>query len=397
MRRRCQDAGFTLDARHVLLPPPCFPSSDESGPTDPAPELKPSSFLALESPSVLSLQGAVASPRVHRLPDATDPGADSMKLSVKQFSTVTGLTIVETLRQPVCLLVAITCIALISLLPLIVTHTLGEAGRLVRDSALAFHVVCGMLLGSFAACSSLAHEIRRGTASAILSKPVSRELFFLAKFAGIGVVMLLFSLAASIATIMSVRMAAHRFAVDWWAGAPLLLATLLALLLAGALNYFARRPFVSGAFVYMVLGLGAAFGIAGFLDDHGHAAPFGSLYAWKLVPACLLIALAVLTLSAVAVSLATRFDVVPTVALCSAVFLLGLASDYLFGRHADAHATAAFLYAITPNWQHFWAADALSGTTGIPWSYVFRAGLYAIVYMVGVLALGMASFRLVDV
>jgi len=41
--------------------------------------------------------------------------------------------------------------------------------------------VFGVFVSGYAACVSLAREMRTGTASAVLSKPVSREIFFLAK------------------------------------------------------------------------------------------------------------------------------------------------------------------------------------------------------------------------
>ena len=46
------------------------------------------------------------------------------------------------------------CLAFIALLPVLITHTLGEGIKLVRDSALAIHFVCGLILGSYAACAS---------------------------------------------------------------------------------------------------------------------------------------------------------------------------------------------------------------------------------------------------
>ena len=39
-------------------------------------------------------------------------------------------------------------------------------------------------------------------------------------------------------------------------------------------------------------------------------------------------------LAALAIACATRLDLIPTLAICSALFVLGLMSDYLFGRRA---------------------------------------------------------------
>jgi ABC-2 type transport system permease protein len=316
-----------------------------------------------------------------------------MRWRLRQFLAIAGLTALETVRQPITLLIAGTCVAFIGLLPILITHALGEGERLVRDSSLAFHLVCGLVLGCYAACSSLAREIRRGTASSVLSKPVGRELFLLAKFCGIATVMILFSMAAGAATLMSARTAANLFFPDWWSGAPLLAAPPLAFAAAGALNFFARRPFSSTAFGLLLAALAVAFAVSGLLDGQGHRVAFGALYSWNIVPATALVTLAILVLAGVAV----RLDVVPTLSICSVVFLAGLMSDYLFGRHAAAHPAAAGLYRLLPNLQHFWVVDALSGEGGIPWSYVARAALYAAFYLAGVLSLGLLAFRHMEV
>jgi hypothetical protein len=73
--------------------------------------------------------------------------------------------------------------------------------------------------------------------------------------------------------------------------------------------------------------------------------------------------------------------------------MLGLMSDYLLGRHTAGSAAASVAYALLPNWQHFWVADALDAGGVIPWSYVARVAFYAAAYTGGVLCLGALSFR----
>jgi len=320
-----------------------------------------------------------------------------MKRSLQQFAAVTRLAVLEAIRQPICLLVATTCYVMIALFPVLITHTLGEGQKLIRDSSMAFHLVCGLVLGTYAACAALTHEIRRGTVASVLAKPVSRELFFLAKFAGIAMVTLLFSAGAAAMTLMSVRAAADSFHADWWALGPALAAPMVALAVAGAWNYFTRRPFSSAAFVLLLLSVVAAFIAAGQVDPEGRLAPrFGALFPLNHLAASLLVAMAIVVLSGIAVSLATRLDAVPTLSACSVLLMMGLMSDYLFGRHAAGNHLAAALYRMIPNWQHFWVTDALNAGV-IPWTYVGQVALYAALYLAGILALGMLAFRNMEV
>ncbi len=316
-----------------------------------------------------------------------------MRRQAKQFFALAGLTAVESTRQPISLLLVTACCVLIALLPFLITHTLGEPGKLVRDSALAFHMIFGLLLGSFISTFSLTHEIQRGTASSILSKPVGRTTFFLAKYCGMAGVMLLFSLVAALSTTLSARASSISFTIDWWAAGPLLAAPVIALLLAAINNYFTRRPFVSNAFGLLVLMIIVAFVFSAFVNRQGEGTTFGASIPLLTLPASFLVALAILVLSGIALALATRLQAISIVAICSLILFVGLMSDYLFGRHAAENVVARTLYYLIPNWQHFWAADALSGQGTIPWAYVGSVTLYALFYLAGVLGLGILSFQ----
>lgn len=324
---------------------------------------------------------------------------------LRQLLTLTRLTTVEAIRQPICLLLAASCILSIAATPLMVIHKFGEDGKFARDAALAFYFVFGLLISGYSAGSSLAREFRTGTASSILSKPVSRETFLLAKFIGIACVIILFSACVLPAAMLSERVdekfcigpGMTGYVTDLHTGVMLVAAPFAALLLAGIVNYAFHRPFGSTAFIFLLCCVLAVFVISGFFDRLGRLAPYDFRVQWRILPAGLLITLALLVLCAIAVSLSTRLGTVATLAACTGIFLAGLASDYLLGRHTQDSALAGILYRIVPNWQHFWASDALSGGGRIPWHYVRQATVYATAYCSGVLCLGILSFRHTEV
>ncbi|MBI4327087.1 MAG: hypothetical protein HY674_17755, partial [Chloroflexi bacterium] len=51
------------------------------------------------------------------------------------------------------------------------------------------------------------------------------------------------------------------------------------------------------------------------------------------------------------------------------------------------------VYAVVPNWQLFWLADALENKKSIPWSYVGQAFGYMAGYLGAVLALALLLFE----
>jgi hypothetical protein len=178
----------------------------------------------------------------------------------------------------------------------------------------------------------------------------------------------------------------------------------LAYVLGGFSNYFLRRPFVSDAVFSLVIMITVAFVVINFMERPGSglpgqplriAAKFGDGVDWRLMRVAILILFAVWILAGLALACSTRLEVIPTLAVCSGLFLLGLMSDYLFSRQVDAGSWwASVLYTVLPNWQLFWLADALeSGKTGVPWGYVGRAFLYVVGYVGAALAAALWLFE----
>lgn len=316
---------------------------------------------------------------------------------LRQFVTISRLTVLEAVRQPLSFLLFATTLSIIALMPLTLSHTLGESSKFVRDGALAFMMLAGLILGAHLACSALSAEMRRGTVSAVLSKPVNRTVFFLAKYVGIALLMTVFSAGLLMAILLAVRAVHEPWITDWWAAGPLIAVIILSFLLGGLINFFLRRPFISNTFVTLFVLLLLAFFFSGFVDAQGEPATFGLLYDFRILRAGGLIILAIWVLSAISVALATRLSTIPTLAFCGFVFFFGLLSDYLFGRFADTVLWAKVLYYALPNWQHFWVVDALAADTTIPIAYVLHVGVYALCYTGVVLIFGLLAFKQMEV
>ena len=120
---------------------------------------------------------------------------------------------------------------------------------------------------------------------------------------------------------------------------------------------------------------------------------------FNLVPAAILILFALWILAALALACSTRFDMIPTLAICSAFFLIGLMSDYLYGQlggklDGSGPWWATVLYTLIPNWQSFWLADALAtGKSTFHWGYVGKAFAYVVFYVGAVLAAAVVLFE----
>ena len=317
--------------------------------------------------------------------------------AVVQFLAIARLAALEAIRRPVFLLVSLAGLAGIILMPLLLNYTLGDSARIIRDSALALTFVGGLLLAAHAAGEAFARELRRGTAAAILAKPVSRAVFFLAKAAGVGAAIFLYTVAALAAALLAVRAGADDLRLDWAAALPALLALVLAPALAGAWNHRTRRPFPSAAFFLLLVFLLAALAVAAAFPTPLDHRSFPDNFTWSILAVGLLLFFCLGMVVALATALATRLAVMPVLLLCAGFFLFGLMGDYFLGPHLGESFAARAAYAALPNVQAFWLLDALDVSARIPASYVALSAAYAAAWSAAALALGLASFRSLEI
>jgi len=303
---------------------------------------------------------------------------------MRQFGTIAINAFMEVVQQPVFLLL-MTCSAFFCVFLSIVPYFgFGDDVQIVKTSLLAVSLVTGLLGAVLCASSSVAREIRSGTALAVLSKPVGRARFILGKYLGLSAALSILIYTNLVACLLASRMAydAYGSADTFSFGIYCFGGLLASYIIAGFLNYFLQVRFVFTTVIALVVLTTAMFAI--ILSTE--AATTGAsadprTVDWRLVPASVLLLFAVLILTALALACSTRLELLPTLAVCSGVLFLGLMSDWLFlEKTEDGIWWASILYTIIPNWQNFWLADVLSGDETIPLVYLGQAFLYLMGY-----------------
>ena len=315
---------------------------------------------------------------------------------MRQFFTIAVNAFMELIRQPVFLLLMTGSVLFELFLAVPYYFAFGDEPKLVQSSALAVMLLSGLFGAVLNASASLAREIRVGTALAVLSKPVGRAQFLLAKFTGLAAALTLLTYVNFIGVLLCSKMAFDAYgSTDMEALGIFAAGIAFAYALGGFSNFFLRRPFVSNAVLALaVTSTVAAFIIIRFTQQEQSL--FTAAHVdWRLVPAGILILFALWILAALALACSTRLDTIPTLAVCSAFFLVGLVSDYFFGRRAEAGGWwASTLYTVIPNWQLFWLADAVNmGKDTFHWDYVAKAFAYTVGYAGAALAIGTALFE----
>jgi ABC-type transport system involved in multi-copper enzyme maturation permease subunit len=315
---------------------------------------------------------------------------------MRQFVTIAINAFMELVRQPVFLLLMTSAAVFEIFLATPYYFAFGDEPKLVKNSVLAVMLLAGLLGAVLSASASLAREIRSGTALAVLSKPIGRAQFLLAKYVGLAGALTLLTYVNLVVALLTSRMAFDAYgSTDLLALGIFAAGLVVAYLMGGFSNFFLRRPFTSDAVFSVVFMVTVAFVIISFFNNKGKPQAFAAGVDWRIVPASILILFALWIFAGLALACSTRLDMIPTLAICSGLFLLGLMSQYFFSEKAHAGSWwASVLYTVTPNWQLFWLADALDTDKNVyHWRMVATALGYVVCYVGAVMALAIVLFE----
>src|SRR5205823_2042890 len=205
---------------------------------------------------------------------------------MRQFITIATNAFMELVRQPVFLLL-MTCSAIFQIfLATPYYFAFGDEPKLVKNSTLAVMLLAGLLGAVLSASASLAREIRTGTALAVLSKPVGRAQFLLAKYVGLMAALTVLTYVNLLGTLLASRMAFDAYgSTDLFAWGFFAAGLAAAYALGGLSNFFLRRPFVSDAVFCVVLLLTLAFVVINFYTKEAKPQACATGVDWRLIPA----------------------------------------------------------------------------------------------------------------
>src|SRR3982751_1857684 len=122
---------------------------------------------------------------------------------MRQFATIATNAFMELVRQPIFLLLTTATAAFEIFLATPYYFAFGDEPKLVKNSVLAVMLLTGLFGAVMTASASLAREIRAGTALAVLSKPVGRAQFLLAKYVGVALALFILTYVNTVAALIA--------------------------------------------------------------------------------------------------------------------------------------------------------------------------------------------------
>ncbi len=370
----------------------------------------------------------------------------------QQLLAITRNTFFESIRQPIMLVVLVAATVLIVLSNPLSAFTMDENQRMLVDIGLATVFLAGAVLAAFIATNVLGREIENKTALTVISKPVTRPIFLLGKYLGVSCAMclaglfmtLVFMLVELHTVIETVQDPIHVPVVIFGVGG-----VLVGVGAATWCNYFYNTVFTSSVICITTPCLLLAYILAmNFAPDFSNQSIWIA-FEGQIWLAVVSIFMAIFVLCAIAVAVSTRFGQLMTLVSTVGLFVLGLLSDWIFGRgiarlenswleaaklkglvtqeevtrvmewtsgEVDESTTIidvatvplldmattseqiTFIlywigYSVLPNFQVLWLSDALTQQTVIPVSYVVSTLIYGTLYSAAALAIGLILFQ----
>ena len=372
---------------------------------------------------------------------------------IEQLLAIIRNTFFESIRQPIMLIVLMAATIAIVLSNPLSAFTMDNDQRMLIDLGMATVFLCGALLAALIATNVLTREIENKTALTVISKPVGRPVFVIGKFIGVAFAIGLGTLYMSL-VFMIVEMHTVLETVRDPIHTPVIVfgvsAMLLGLAAAVWCNYFYNMVFASTVLCITTPLMALAY-IASMMFRPDFTTQSMAV-SWKPELWLGLIAMtaAILILAAIAIAASTRLGQVMTLVVTLGAFVLGLLSNWIFGRRIESlretwldraqaqgltnaeevtrtielssgvvtapevttvqvptvpltdmaenserldYAISNVGYALVPNLESLSLTDALTQGHMIPTSYVVMACVYSAVCIIGILSVAVILFQ----
>jgi hypothetical protein len=314
----------------------------------------------------------------------------------QQIFSIARNTFVESIRQPVYVVLVVCGTIALVLNLFMAANTLKDDQKLMIDMGYGTLFLTGWLLAAFTATGVLSQEIENKTVLTVVSKPVSRPLFVLGKFFGVIGAIGMAYWALSAVFLLNVRHEVMQTASNR-PDLPVIIfglgALFLAVVISALANYFYHWVFPSTFVGAMTILMTIAWCLVLVISKHWKfQSPLTDIQP-QILLGLLLVFYALLILVAVALAASTRLGQVMTLLVCFGVSLIGLVNDGILGRKAEDAAWIAAIYYAIPNIQLLWPADAITQGHNFSASYIAFASGYSLLYTGAILAVAVALFQ----
>ncbi len=310
--------------------------------------------------------------------------------------SIAANTFTEVIRQPIYFILLLFFMSLILLSPYFTMFAMLSNQLLIKDMGLATLLLSGLLLAIFSSIRVVHEEMEAHTILTILSKPIRRSSFIIGKYLGLTSAILVAEYLLLMVLLHVVRTEITEAAYsqnDYPVLIGYLVSIVLSLALAAFNNFFYDKSFYSSSIFFALPIFTMCFLLLGLVGQDWTLQPFFNNLDISMVIAAIFIFFAIMLLCAIALAISTRMPPLPTLVITGIIFLLGLFSDYMLGRHVDKNILYKIAYGMIPNLQIYLVNDAVLEERTIPLDYGITILGYTFAYISGILCLAIAMFQ----
>lgn len=250
----------------------------------------------------------------------------------------------ESIRQPVFFIMMLLAAFIQLLNTWIVGFTMGARnvpGEVTGDDKMLLDVsmggvfLLGIMLAAFISTAAISREIENKTVLTVVSKPIGRTSVILGKFLGIAMAM-----SVAIAIMIAYLLFGIRHGILSTAAQdpnlPVILLSVgsiaLAVLIGALGNYMYGWSFGQTASLTLLPLLWIGYFAVLFIDEDWTLMDASVNFKPQIMLSCACLAMALLVMTSIATAISTRLGQVLTITICAGVFVIGLLSNYWFGR-----------------------------------------------------------------
>lgn len=315
-----------------------------------------------------------------------------------RIRAVIKATTLEVVSEPLFFLLTLSAVGVLTIASFLHVHQFGEPSRMARDAGLSSVLIFGLVFAVFSAIRVYRREIESGTLQMALSRPVSREAFFLSKWAGalIGcIVFFVIVFTSAITTVVGAELGklhtelvlanlpdgcCHEDIMPetiWYVSLAVDVAVIVLPFVFGAiLNRFARFRFTTTAFVtaFVTSVVGCVFNLVMAHAVFGDRVSYLDDMVVRMLPVGVLVLAPIAVFLSVAAALSVRLK-----------------------DNAAASLSAVAFLAFLPALGNYYQTQALARGGSLPWSYVAAAFGAALPFIAAFLVAGILFFKGKDV
>src|SRR4030042_3426490 len=229
----------------------------------------------------------------------------------KRLFIIAKNTFIETLRQPVYAVIVFAALFLFLISPSLTMYTMSDDNKLLREIGLSTLFLASLFIAIFAASGAVAEEIENKTISPVLTKPVQRPIFIIAKFFGVVAAVVLSHYICTIGFLMSIRhgvMETNADTLDWTVIGAASITLILSFALSAFFNYVYDWKLSSTTIVLITLFSTLGIIFLSFVDREWKFNPANNGINALDIYGSVLLLFAAIIIAAMAVALSARFN-----------------------------------------------------------------------------------------